>query len=118
MLCFKHLRNVWADGIADDFSEHMKNIFVQNNDAFDSKLRMHCDLAGAARAIDKQFSLTANCPKGKGDMLRLWMIKHHCGALLWHVFHLNGSRQDAAIEASACFYWNRGYCVQYLIESA
>jgi hypothetical protein len=68
------------------------------------------------RAINKEFSLPANYPKGHGDMFKHWLLKFHPGALLVPVTRTTGSRQDLAMEGAAAVYWNRQYYVEFLDE--
>ena len=82
-------------------------------------------------ALDKEFSLTANYPKGsffsfvyscinyvfakgKGDVFKLWKKKPHLGFPLWNVDHVNGSRQDIFVTGAKCDHWNRAACIEFL----
>jgi hypothetical protein len=56
------------------------------------------------RAIDKEFSLPANYPKGHGDMFLHWLKRNHPGALLVPVERTAGSRQDLAAEGAAAMF--------------
>eukprot|EP00957_Ditylum_brightwellii_P194764 14835637-Ditylum_brightwellii.AAC.1 len=58
-------------------------------------------------AIDKEFSLPANYPKGHGNKSKTWLLKHHPGALLVPITCATGSRQDLAVISAASVYWNR-----------
>jgi hypothetical protein len=66
------------------------------------------------RAIDKEFSLPANYPKGHGDLFLHWLKLNHPGALLVPVQRTAGSRQDLATEGAAAVFWNRRY-VEFVI---
>ena len=66
------------------------------------------------RAVDKEFSLPANYPKGHGDQFKYWLHKYHPGVLLVAVERTSGSRQDLAVEGAAAIYWNRKYYVEFL----
>ena len=59
------------------------------------------------RAVDKEFSLPANYPKGHGAMFLHWLKLNHPDALLVPVGRSYGSRQDLAAEGAAAVYWNR-----------
>jgi len=48
------------------------------------------------RAVDKEFSLPANYPKGHGAMFCHWLKSNHPGALLVPVERTAGSHQDLA----------------------
>eukprot|EP00957_Ditylum_brightwellii_P038107 2881554-Ditylum_brightwellii.AAC.1 len=67
-------------------------------------------------AIDKEFSLPENYPKGHGDKFKTWLLKRHPGASLVPVTHATGSMQDLAVEDAASVYWNRKYHIQFLGE--
>ena len=54
------------------------------------------------RAVDKEFSLPANYPKGHGDLFLHWLKLNHPGALLVPVQRTAGSREGAA-----AVFWNR-----------
>ena len=64
--------------------------------AIEGRLRVSTSMESLLRAIDKEFSLCANYPKGHGELFRIWMEKHHPGALLLHVVRTGGSRQARA----------------------
>ena len=73
----------------------------------DYRYRVSTKFDVVLRAIDKEFSLPANYPKGHGVMFKTWMDFNHPGALLLPVEHASGSRQDLAVEGAASVYWNR-----------
>eukprot|EP00957_Ditylum_brightwellii_P168395 12818034-Ditylum_brightwellii.AAC.1 len=58
-------------------------------------------------AIEKEFSLPANYPKGHGDEIKTWLLKHHPVALLVPATRATGSRQNLDVEGAASVYWNR-----------
>ena len=66
------------------------------------------------RAVDKEFSLPANYPKGHGNQFKYWLHKYHPGVLLVAVERTSGSRQDLAVQGAAAIYWNRKYYVEFL----
>merc|ERR1711884_508691 len=69
------------------------------------------------RAIDKEFSLPANYPKGHGDHFKWWMHKHHPNAPLVSVTNATGARNDLIVEGAAAVYWNRRYYIGFLDEN-
>ena len=92
---------------------------------------MHLDPASIVMALEKEFSLTKNCPKGKFVLFvylfinyvfvkckvctfKLWMKKHHPGFLLWNFDHVNGSRQVICVTREKCSYWNRASFIEFL----
>ena len=68
------------------------------------------------RAVDSEFSLPSNYPKGHGQSFQHWLKLHHPGVLLVPVQRTSGSCQDLAVEGAAAVYWNRKYYVEFLDE--
>eukprot|EP00957_Ditylum_brightwellii_P012127 915698-Ditylum_brightwellii.AAC.1 len=68
------------------------------------------------RAVDKEFSLCANYPKGHGDLFYEWIEHNRPGVLLLHVERASGSRQDLAVEGAGAVYWNHRFWVEFLDE--
>ena len=56
------------------------------------------------RAVDKEFSLLANDPKGHGQQFKHWLKLHHPGVLLVPVQRTSGSLQDFAVKGAADVY--------------
>ncbi len=71
---------------------------------------------GILRAVDKEFSLPENYPKGHGDMFKHWLPKYHPGVLLVHIQRTAGSCQDLATKGASAMYWNRIYYIEFLDE--
>ena len=78
--------------------------------------RVTTSMESVLRAVDKEFSLPANYPKGHGDQFKHWLHMYHPGVLLVAVQRTSGSRQDLAVEGAAAIYWNRKYYVEFLDE--
>eukprot|EP00957_Ditylum_brightwellii_P156172 11887431-Ditylum_brightwellii.AAC.1 len=68
------------------------------------------------RAVDKEFSLYTNYPKGHGDLFHEWIEHNYPGVLLLHVEQASGSHQDLAIEGAGAVYWNRRFWVESFDE--
>ena len=68
------------------------------------------------RAVDKEFSLPANSPKGHGDEFKHWINLNHPGAFLVPFTRTAGSRQHLDVEGAAAVYWYRKYYVEFLDE--
>ena len=68
---------------------------------------MNTSIDSLLRAVDKEFSLPANYPKGHGDWFKFWMKKNHPGALLVPVERSTGGRMDMSCEGAGAVYWNR-----------
>ena len=75
--CFHHLHNLWINGVAKSVSLYMKEYLSDSLDIISSFLRISSNLAYIIRAYHKEFSLTANYPKGHGELFRDWIIKNH-----------------------------------------
>jgi len=71
-------------------------------------------MSAIIRAVDKEFSLSANYPKGHGKQFLEWMRKYHPGALLLHVERASGLRQDLCTEGSMAIYMNYPFYVEFL----
>ena len=68
------------------------------------------------RAIDKEFSLCTNYPKGHGELFREWIEEKCPGMLLLHVERASGSRQDLCVEGTGAVFWNRKHWLEFLDE--
>ena len=114
--CWNHLRNVWLGGMTKALSNHLRNILINDLDCIDTRLRVSTNFETILRAVDKEFSLAANYPKGHGELFRKWMETHHPGAVLFHVERTSGSRQDLCVEGAGAVYWNQKYWIEFLDE--
>ncbi len=114
--CHNHMRNIWIKAVTHRLSSYLNKVLADDLNDVDWRLRITTMFDGILRAIDKEFSLPANYPKGHGDMFKHWLRKFHPGALLVPVTRTTGSRQDLATEGAAAVYWNRRYYVEFLDE--
>jgi hypothetical protein len=71
-------------------------------------------MSAIIRAVDKEFSLSANYPKGHGKTFLEWIREYYPGVLLLHVERAAGSRQDLCTEGSMAIYMNYPYYVEFL----
>ena len=69
------------------------------------------------RAYDKNFSLSANYPKGIGGLFVKWILDKHPGYVLYHVEQVLGSRQDMILEALLAIYKNWEIDIEFFDES-
>ena len=91
------------------------NALLRSNiDEIDPKLRVVASISAIIRAIDKEFSLSANYPKGHGELFLEWIREYHPGVLLFHVERASGSRQDLCTEGSLAIIMNYPYYVEFL----
>jgi len=114
--CHNHLRNVWIGAITKRMSSYLDDLLACDLEAIHFRYRVTTMMDAVLRAVDKEFSLPANYPKGHGDEFKHWLKLHHPGALLVPVQRTSGSRQDLAVEGAAAVYWNRKYYVEFLDE--
>ena len=115
--CHNHMRNVWIGAITKRMSAYLNELLAADLDAIDFRYRVSTMMDAVLRAVDKEFSLPANYPKGHGDFFKHWLKQYHPGALLVPVTRASGSRQDLAVEGAAAVYWNRKYYVEFLDEN-
>ena len=114
--CWNHLRNVWVGGMTKKLSARLNDELHDELKAIDFRLRVSTSFESVLRALDKEFSLCANYPKGHGEEFLPWMELRHPGALLLHVARSKGSRQDLVTNGAGCLYCNRQYYVEFLDE--
>jgi hypothetical protein len=94
------------------------NILLRSSlDIIDPKLRVTASILAIIRAVDKEFSLSANYPKGHGELFLEWMRENHPGELLLHVEQAAGSRQDLCTEGCMAIYTNYPYYIEFLDTS-
>ena len=85
-------------------------------DEIDPTLWVTSSITAIIHTIDKEFSLSANYPKGHGDLFLEWMQECHQGKLLLHVKQAAGLRQDLCTEGSLAIFMNYPYYVKFLDE--
>ena len=89
--CMHHLRNIWVGSAEKDLTSSLNTLLRDSLDEIDPKLRVSTSISAIIRAIDKEFSLSANYPKGHGALFAQFMLEYHPGALLLHVERASGS---------------------------
>ena len=105
--CHHHLRNVWIKALNKHLSKYLNALMAGDLNVIDYRYCVSTKFDVVLWAIDKEFSLPANYPKGHGVLFKIWMDFNHPGALLLPVEHASGSRQDLTVEGAASVYWNR-----------
>jgi hypothetical protein len=68
--CWNHLRNLWLGGMTKALSRDLNIALKDDLDEIDSHLRINTNIDSILRAVDKEFSLCANYPKGHGELFR------------------------------------------------
>ena len=114
--CMNHLRNVWFGNMEKKLTKHLNGMLRTSLDNVDPSLRVSASITAIIRAIDKEFSLSANYPKGHGELFLEWMRDKHPGELLMHVERAVGSRQDLCTEGCMAIIMNYPYYVEFLDE--
>ena len=94
----------------------MKGLLEDSLDNNAHFLRVSPDLAQVIRAYHKEFSLTANYPKGHGELFRQWIIKNYPLEFLLHAERATGSRQDLICMSADAIYMHRPLNVEFLDE--
>ena len=94
MDCMQHVRNVIIKGAAKAVSSFLSTFLQDNLEEISSWLRVSPDLANVIYAYHKEFSLTANYPKGHGELFREWVKKNYPREYLLHAERASGGRQD------------------------
>ena len=112
--CMHHLRNIWFGAMEKKLTSQLNLLLRSSLDEIDPKLRVTSSISAIIRAVDKEFSLSANYPKGHGELFLEWMRDKHPGELLLHVERASGSRQDLCTEGSLAIIMNYPYYVEFL----
>ena len=98
MDCHHHLHNVWLGALNKHLSKYLTTLLQQDLNAIDFRYCVTTMFDYVLWAVDKEFSLPANYPKGQSDMFKIWMERHHPGAMLLPVERSTGSCHDLIVE--------------------
>ena len=71
--------------IGEKLSSYLTNILRLSLDEIDPTLRVKTLFSALARAYNKGFSISANNPKGFGELFIEWMMDKHPWYVLYHV---------------------------------
>ena len=66
--CMHHLRNIWFGNMEKKLTAKLNLILKASLDEIDPKLRVSSSISAIIRAVDKEFSLSSNYPKGHGEV--------------------------------------------------
>ena len=113
----QHLRNVLINGVAKAVNKYMTEFLNKILDDISIFLRVSLDLAHVIRAFHKEFSLTANCPKGRSEQFRTWMMKRYPKYFFMHSERATDSRQDIIIMGAGPIDWNHKFNVNFLDDT-
>ena len=86
---------------------YLNEILVINLEDIGVQYRVNTKMDAILYAVDKEFSLPANYPKGHGDQVKHWLKECHPGTSLVPVLCTTSPRQDMAVEGTVAVYWNR-----------
>ena len=111
---WNHLRNVWIGGIKKAMYNLIGKKLREELYEINSRLRSSTSIESVIRAINKEFSLCDNYPKGHGELFCEWIETYHPGALLRHIDRASGYCQYLAVEGEGVVYVNRPYWIEFL----
>ena len=114
--CMHHLRNVWFGNMEKALTKLLNILLRDCLNEIDPTLRVTASISALIRAMDKEFSLSANYPKGHGQLFLEWLKDKYPGILLLHVERAAGSRQDLCTKGCMAIYMNWPYYVEFLDE--
>ena len=109
-----YFRNVWFGNVDKALSTHLNAHLRSSLDEIDPQLRVTASISAVIRAIDKEFSLLSNYPKGHGEMFHEWVREYYLGILLLHVERAASSRQDLCTKGSLPVYMNYPNYIEFL----
>ena len=112
--CMHHLCNVWIRSTEKDITSDINNILHVSLENIDPRIWVSSSISAVIRAVEKKFSLSANCPKVHGDMFGEWILQLYPGALLLYVERAAGSRQDLCTEGCLPIIMNYPYYLEFL----
>lgn len=98
--CHHHLRNIWWKWLETCLSKYLTDALEGSLEKMDPRLRVTTKMSEIIRAVDKEFSLPANYPKGHGKAFKHWLDKYHPGALLVPTLRSTGARHDLNVEGA------------------
>ena len=109
-----YLRNVWFGNMEKALTKTLNVILRSDLDLIDPKLCVTVSISAIIRAINKEFSPSANYKKGHGELFHEWMRENYPGEFLLHVEGASGSRQDLCTKGSMAILMNYPFHVEFL----
>ena len=64
----QHLRNVWIGSTEKALTSELNNILRVSLEEIDPRIWLSSSISAVIRAVDKEFSLSENYPKGLGGL--------------------------------------------------
>ena len=105
---------VWFWNVDKALSTPLNALLRSSLDEIDPQLRVTVSISAVIRAVDKEFSLLSNYPKGHGELFREWVREYYPGMQLLRVELAAGSRQDLCTKGSLPVYIYYPYYVEFL----
>ena len=90
--------------MTNQLSTYLNKVLASNLSGMNFSHSVSTMFDSVLQAVDKEFSLPANYPKGHGDLFLHWLKLNHLGTLLVPVQRTAGSWQDLATEGSAAVF--------------
>ena len=100
------MHNIRIEHVTIRLSNYLTDILAQDLDNIHFRYHVSTMFNAVLHAVDKEFSLPANYPKGYGDMFLHLLRLPHPGVFLVPAQRTPGSRQDLAAEGAAAVFWN------------
>ena len=72
-------------GLEKELSSYLTNLLISSLDEIDTTLHVKTLFSALVHAYNKGFSLSANYPKGFGELFIDWMMDNHPGYVLYHI---------------------------------
>ncbi len=115
--CFHHLRNTWFEAIENFLTKKISDDLRDDLEEIPSFLRVAKSLGELLRQVDKEYSFTANYPKGSGADYADWKERYRPGKrYLPPIRVLGGNRQDSSFEGALPIYDGRADMMMFTNE--
>ena len=75
--CMNHLRNVWLGNVEKALLTYLNALMDTSLDEINPQLWITASISAVIHAVDKEFSLSSNYPKGHGELLCEWIREHY-----------------------------------------
>ena len=83
--CMNHQHNVWFGKMEKEKSKYLNDTLHSSLDEIDPKILVTAFISAIIGAFDKEFSLSANFPKGHDELFLKWIREYYPGVLQMHV---------------------------------
>ena len=114
--CWNPLRNMWLGGMTKALSTSLGNKMREKLDEIDLRLRFSTSIKSVLFAVNKEFSLCANYPKGNRELFCDLLETYHPVEMLLHIERESGSCQYLDFKVTGEVYMNHPYWIEFLDE--